>query len=177
MTHAHPPKPAKLIVAMIAAKPEWFDCAVREMEREFGPADLRSDAFPFDITHYYDAEMGSGLLRQIAGFERLIDPSELAGAKLFTNCLESALAAELDAGVARPVNLDPGYVTEAKLVLASAKDFAHRVYLRDGVYAEATLRYDKAGRWQHFPWTFPDFRSGRYDEFLLRVREMLRGAK
>ena len=71
------------------------------------------------------------------------------------------------------MNLDVGYVTEAKLVLASMKDFAHRVYLGAGVHAEVTLLY-RGGGWMSLEWTFPDYASGRYDTFLTGARRLLR---
>ena len=102
-----------------------------------------------------------------------------AAIKLATNQVEAAFAAEArPAGrpphaPQRPLNLDPGYVTESKLVLASTKDFAHRVYLGDGIYAEVTLTY-AGGRWRPHEHTFPDYASGAYDSFLARAREALR---
>jgi hypothetical protein len=73
----------------------------------------------------------------------------------------------------RPINLDVGYITPAKLVLASMKNFSHRIYLRDGVYGEVTLLY-RGRRWEALEWTFPDFASGRYDAFLSEARRRLR---
>jgi hypothetical protein len=131
-----------------------------------------SDTFPFDDTDYYGPEMGDGLRRRFLCFAGGFDPADLADAKLRTNEVEAELAVERDGRTARRVNLDPGYVTGAKLVLASAKDAGHRVYLRDGIHAEVTLAFRRASC-ARFPWTYPDFRSGRYDAFLLKVRESL----
>ena len=55
------------------------------------------------------------------------------------------------------------------------KDFAHRMYLGRGVYAEVTLFY-RHGEWLKTEWTFPDYASGRYDAFLTAARSCLRGA-
>ncbi len=120
--------------------------------------------------------MGSPLYRRWVAFERLAAPDALAEAKLTTNAIEADLAAERAAGAPRPINLDPGYLDLARLVLASMKDHAHRIYLGRGVYAEITLLY-QSRRWQKLPWTFPDFASGRYDAFLTAARGRLQAAR
>jgi hypothetical protein len=164
------PQRVKLICGMIAAQPELFAAADRLIER-FGPIDVESEVFPFDFTRYYEAEMGAGLLRKFIALGRLIDPGRLADVKRMTNELEAEFA-QTDRSCARPINLDPGYVAPSKLVLASMKDFSHRVYLGGGVYAEVTLQYRNG--WRAMEWTFPDYASGRYDAFLTAVREALR---
>jgi len=169
------PKPVKLIVAMLSARADRLDAAADRLRRDCGPTDAASEIMPFDFTHYYDEQMGAGLLRQFLAFERLISPAQLVAIKRTTNRIEAEFAADRSGadGPARPVNLDPGYVAESKLVLASTKDFAHRVYLADGIYAEVTLRYVR-GRWVAADHTFPDYASGRYDDFLTRARRILR---
>jgi hypothetical protein len=161
------PQPVKYLCGMIAGNTRFFDRAEEALMDILGPIDLRSEPQPFDMTTYYEAEMGPNLLRKFVAFEHLASPGRLAEIKHATNAIEAHLAAGSD--LPRPINLDPGYVTTAKLVLASMKDFSHRVYLRDGVYAEVTLVY-KHHQWQATPWTFPDYGSGRYDEFLSRAR-------
>jgi hypothetical protein len=113
--------------------------------------------------------MGAGLLRRFHSFEHLVDPAELAEAKVATNAAESELADLLGGGVDRPVNLDPGYVCRAKLVLATTKDYSHRLYLGRGIYGEVTLAWQD-GAFQPREWTYPDYASTRYTEFFARVR-------
>jgi hypothetical protein len=113
--------------------------------------------------------MGDGLTRNFVSFRRVFDPGSLADAKLATNRIERELADKTGDTFRRRVNLDPGYVTAAKLVLATTKDFSHRVYLRDGIYAEVTLQFGSGGP-RAQPWTYPDFASGAYSEFLMKVR-------
>ena len=173
MAEASEPARVKLICGMISALPELFDEAAGAMEPAFGPADSSSDVMDFDFTHYYDRAMGSPLYRRFLGFERLISPEKLADAKLTTHALERDLARGVEGGPPRPINLDPGYVDSAKLVLASMKDFSHRIYLGSGVFAEVTLMYRK-GAWEKLPWTFPDYASRRYHPFLTAVRHRLR---
>ena len=120
--------------------------------------------------------MGNPLLRRFVGFAGPHFPDILANAKRRTNDIEDRFAADRAGagGPERPINLDVGYIESSKLVLASMKNFSHRVYLRDGVYAEVTLMY-RRGLWEPLPWTFPDYRSGRYDAFLTAARSTLSG--
>ena len=173
MAQVRPIKPARLVAGLIAVDDTALELPTEPLERQFGPVDLRSGIIPFEFTDYYEKEMGSGLKRQLISFERLIDPAALADAKLFTNGLEAKLAAESPDGPKRRVNIDPGYITEAKLVLASAKNFSHRVCLRDGIYAEVTLHF-KDGDWRLWPWTFPDYASEPYLAFFREVRTRFR---
>jgi len=169
------PPSVLLICGMISANPSLFDQAVDEMSPLFGPVEIRSDVMAFDFTHYYDRQMGSPLWRQFVSFANPVTGDALAAAKRATNEFEERFAQRLQAPGApeRPINLDPGYVDLSKLVLASCKDFSHRVYLGGGVFGEITLMFHK-DRWDALPWTFPDYASGRYDGFLLAVRARLR---
>jgi len=166
------PGPVKLIAGLLAGRAEWLDAAAAELAERFGPTDVVSADIPFTFTHYYDSQMGSPLWRRLLAFERLAAPDALPEAKRQTNALEADLARRFS-GPPRPVNIDPGYLTLSKLVLASAKDFSHRAYLTDGIYAEVTLQY-RGGQWRSGEWTFPDYRSGVYDAFLSRARDRLK---
>ncbi len=164
----------KLICGMISADKRLFDEMAGVLSRLFGAVDAASDVMDFDFTHYYDEQMGSPLYRKFVSFTDLVTPEAVVAAKLLTNALECDAADRLaDAGPPRPVNLDPGYVTPAKLVLVSMKNFSHRIYVAKSVYAEVTLMYRK-GRWESLPWTFPDFASPRYHPFLTAARDRLR---
>lgn len=135
----------------------------------FGAVDLRSDVWDFDFTTHYESETGPNIQRAFLAFDELMDPGDLAAAKVRTNQIELDLAAALDCHVPRPVNLDPGYVDLARLVLASARDRDHRVYLGRGIYAEATLRYCRSG-FVPWEWTYPDYRTRPYLAFFEQVR-------
>jgi hypothetical protein len=168
------PRPVNLICGFISNDPDLVARALGMFQEYVGPADEVSEVWPFDSTDYYELEMGEDLRRQFASFERLIDPGALAGLKATTNEIESRICYELGLPRGRRrVNLDPGYLALSKLVLATTKDYAHRVYLRDGIYAESTLHYEH-GRWQPWPWTYPDYADGRYHAFFERVREPLK---
>jgi hypothetical protein len=116
--------------------------------------------------------MGADLKKQFLACERPIDPGELAGIKRRTNEWEAEYAALGRHTEPRPVNLDPGYVTPAKLVLASTKDHAHRIYLQHGIYAEVTLAYSRH-QWQAMEWTYPDYRREDYQAYFTQCREYL----
>ncbi len=164
-----PPDPALLVVGVLAPGEELVDRASRALAGRFGPVAVTGPTVRFDFTDYYDAEMGTGLLRCWLGFDRPFDPGRLAEAKLATGGIERSFARP---GGDRAVNLDPGIVTLHSLVLASTKSYAHRVYLGDGVYAEPTLLY-RSGRWEPLPWTYPDYRTDACHLVLSRLRELL----
>ncbi len=174
MADVRSPKPVNLVCGLISADPDLMRRAIQLLRGYQGPTDHVSDIGPFDMTDYYALEMGEDLQRQFVSFENLIDPGALAGVKLLTNELERRICADLALPEDRRlVNLDPGYVTLAKVVLATTKDFSHRVYLRDGIYAESTLRW-LDGKWFAWPWTYPDYASERYHAFFTQVRESFR---
>lgn len=163
------PRPVNLIIGALTSIPELLQRIEEEVEVRFGRIDIRSAVLPFEFTDYYHEEMGNGIQRRFYSLERLIMPDEIAGIKAQTNALEESFAASRLYSVKRPVNIDPGYINESRLILASTKDFSHRIYLRDGIYAEVTLNYRK-GRYEVFPWTFPDYRTADYQDFFLKVR-------
>lgn len=164
--------PVKLFVSVLSSLPELVPEVEHRLAEIFGVIDGRSEAFPFDQTRYYDEEMGSPIQRVFLTFRDLILPLEIASAKKKTNEIESRFARECTR-VARPVNLDPGYLDQAKIVLASTKDFSHRLIISEGIYAEVTMHF-QAGEWRSWPWTFPDFRTGRYNRFFSDLRRQYR---
>lgn len=195
MAQASKPPAVKLICGMISSYKELFDSAAAELSAVLGEIEFASSIMDFDFTQYYAQEMGSPLFRRFVAFAQPCNPEVLVEAKLATNRIEREFAARMarlspgaPAAVElarlagkelpvpapiRPINLDPGYIEASKLVLASMKNFSHRLYLGRGVYGEVTLMYHKTG-WDAFAWTFPDYASGRYHEFLTTVRERLR---
>jgi hypothetical protein len=166
--HAFPP--VKLVCGVIAGDEGHFTGAEAKLAEIFGPVDGRSGWFPFDFTDYYESLMGGGLRRGFLGFERLVQSDRLSEIKLRTNALEGELAAMWSPG-GRPVNLDPGIVTSAALVMATAKNFSHRVPLRDGIYGHLEFLFAKNGI-RRLEWTYPDFRDDRYVPFFLEARRI-----
>lgn len=163
-----PPVNVKYFIGVLAGRREWLDYARERLEEALGAIDAASDVLPFDFTDYYEQEMGPDLLRRFFSLEQLDDPGLLAARKGTTNEIERK-AAQVFAEVARPINLDVGYLAMTRIVLASAKDAGHRIYLAKGVYAELTLRV-VGERFETLPWTYPDFRTPEYQRYFLQLR-------
>jgi hypothetical protein len=167
------PAPVLLVVAAFSRHRDLIGLARGRMEEAFGPVVMASPVYPFEQTSYYEATMGAGLLKQLWAFGNLVSADALADVKLATNALEQSLAGGFPE--VRPLNLDPGYLVLGKFVLATTKDQAHRLYLRDGVYAEVTLHY-RSGAFQPWPWTYADYRLPEVISFLGEAREFYRKA-
>lgn len=167
-------EPALLFLGLLypASEPGPAEEAWSRLSARWGAEGWRSPDIPFTWSPYYDEELGSPILRSLRCFREPMDPSGLAEAKVFTNRVE----AELSRDGRRRVNLDPGLLFPSRLILATTKDRAHRIPLRDGIFAELTLLYEKGG-WKPLPWTYPDYRTPEYAEALTRMREILRAGR
>jgi hypothetical protein len=167
---SHPP--ALLILALFSRYDAAIDWARRRAIEAWGPIAKESPVFSFAETAYYESTMGPDLRKLFFVFQRPIDPEQLVEIKLETNRWEEEYSTMGGHSEPRPLNLDPGYLTLAKLVLASTKDYAHRIYLSRGIFAEITLQY-RHHRWVHHDFTFPDYRRADYQQFFSECREML----
>lgn len=166
------PLPVKLVVGMISGEESLFEQAEKKLTQEFGSIDFTSSPLPFNCTDYYEEKMQINLKRKFIGFSSLINPAKIVEIKLFTNQLEENFL--YPHSKQRRLNLDPGYITLAKLVLATSKNFQHRIYLGKGIYAEITLRYKRGKGFTCFEWTYPDYRSKEYIEIFNHLREIYR---
>jgi hypothetical protein len=166
------PTPVLLLFAGTSRHEGALEWARLRVEAVFGALALASEAFEFTETDYYAATMGVELKKQFLAAGRLIEPGQLAAIKRQTNEWEAEYAALDRHPEPRPLNLDPGYITAAKLVLASTKDHAHRLYLQDGIFGEITLSY-RHRAWQPAEWTYPDYRRADFQEFFTRCRQFL----
>jgi hypothetical protein len=164
------PHPVKLFVGMLSSDISLIEQFTVTLKNIFGPVDLESPVLPWEHTTYYEKEMGAGLKRQFIFFKRLIRPEEISGIKLTTIDLEKKF---LNENSGRKINLDPGYLDTAKLVLVSTKDFSHRIYLDKGIYGEVTLLYS-GKTYQSLPYTFPDFRTEEYLNLFQKAREIFK---
>jgi hypothetical protein len=164
------PAPVKLFVGMISNQPKVFKTARAILKKKYGSIDFQSQIIKFDFTSYYQDELGKNLFRQFVGFKKLIDPAKLPSIKLFTNKIESDTSRK---NGSRRINLDPGYITESNLVLATTKSFQHRIYLNSGIYAEVTLRYEK-GEYKAYWWTYHDYQTREYHNFFKALRNIYR---
>jgi hypothetical protein len=164
MADLKPPRPVGLLVGVIFSDEGLLPPLEAELEWQLGPIELRSPCFDFEITDYYRDEMGADLKRVFYSFKNLISPDIIADIKLTTVEIEALFTS----GGKRRVNLDPGYIDYYKLVLASAKFQGQKISVGKGVYVDPTLYYDRG--WKPYDWGFPDFKGGKYDDFLTDVR-------
>ncbi len=140
--------------------------------RQLSPIKLLSPCFPFTESMYYRNAMGEELKKQFAILSDWYDPAELATHKVLCHRWEEELVNEMVSDVERPLNIDPGYMSMTKLVLASTKNREHRLYLRDGIYAEVTLAF-RDQQWVPFPWTYPDYQRDDFRVFFHECRKHL----
>jgi len=161
-------KNVKLFCGVIYSDDAVKEKAFSELEKKLGKIDFSSEMMNFDFTSYYNAEMGEGLKRFWISFENLISAGDLAEIKVFTNSVEDSLAV----GEKRRINIDPGYVSAANVILASTKDYSHRIYIGKGIYAEVTTIYRKDG-YVKLPWSYPDYMSKISTDFLFKTRTVL----
>lgn len=165
-------KKVKLFCGLIFAQTSAASAAKTELAARFSPVDSESAQIPFISTDYYRVEMGEPLFRQFVSFAELIDPQRLPEIKWHTNRLEERF---LNAGK-RTVNLDPGYLSDANVIIATSKNHYHRVPLNDGVYAH--LEYVlKNKRLEFLPWTYPDFKQAEYLDFFRRLYALFKSAR
>jgi|Deesub1362B_J571_1020462.scaffolds.fasta_scaffold00008_183 hypothetical protein len=169
MAEIKPPKPVKLFTAVFTARIDLFEDIKRTLEKEFGIIDFQSEIFPFENTDYYEKEMGKNLKKIFYFFKNLIAPDKIVDIKIKTIEIEKKFMIQGK----RQINIDPGYLGLSKIVLASTKDFSHRIYLGNGIYAEVTLFF-KRGTFHIFPYTYPDYRTEGYIKTFIKVREILK---
>jgi len=160
------------IAAVMAADRLWLDRAKEELSEESGSIDRESAIYPFTHSSYYEKEMGADLIKQFVSFHNLIQMDRLPSLKIATNEIEARLGRVEGGLLRRRVNVDPGYVAPSKLVLATTKNYDHRIYLGQGVFADLTLRC-RHGRFQSLDWTYPDYRTELAMKFFAEVRSDL----
>jgi hypothetical protein len=156
----------KLIFSLFAKEAVLINETIEVLSSAYGQTDFISAVIPFDYTDYYCPEMGHGLVRRFVTMEKLIRPEELPDIKLATNEIEDKLTSNAQ----RRINIDPGYVSKAHLILATGKSYTHRPYLRDGIYADLTLVY-QGKKFCSLPWTYPDYADEKQLLMLSRIRE------
>lgn len=169
----NPVEEARLFTALLSREEMLIHAARERLSLSFGPVGFVSEISPWTHTRYYEKEMGTELKRQFLFFERPILPDALSNIKKMTNDLEADFRTRAGAAMpGRPVNIDPGYLTLAKVVLASTKNYCHRIYIGNGIYAEVTLYYrDKS--YQSLPHTYPDYGSRESIHMFNKVKEMV----
>jgi hypothetical protein len=168
MGSAGQPLKTKLFLAIMFQPHVAIQEVLDALQKKFGPVECSYGPIAFSFTEYYREEMGERLLKMYLSFSTPIEREALAGIKVFTNGLER----DRMVNGRRTINLDPGYLAQDKLVLATTKDFYQRLYLGQGIYGEVTLHFRK-GRFRHFSWTYPDYNDPPFLKFLTKVRAIL----
>jgi hypothetical protein len=159
------PLKVKSFLAVLFRPEVGHDELRKTLEPVFGTIECAYGPIPFDYSEYYQDEMGPGLFKAYYTFESLMQRDTLPAKKNFSNAVEQSLLVNGK----RCINLDPGYIARDKLVLATTKDFYHRLYLGAGIYGEVTLHFRK-GEFRHFSWTYPDYKTPGFLEFLVKAR-------
>ncbi len=161
-----PPK-VKPVFGLLYREVSLYQEVLEKIKSNFSPVDFQSDEFPFVETDYYSQEMGEGLTRRYISTEKLIDATELIHYKHISNLWEEQYMVD----GRRRINIDPGYITSSNLILASTKNFSHRLYLGRGIFGEVTMRYENKD-FTRLPWTYPDYYTHR--DVLLHIRNIYR---
>jgi hypothetical protein len=162
--------PVKLICGVIYKEDAVYGEVRQRLEAEWGRVDSESPPFPFDLTGYYEDEMGPDLSRRFMSFESLVPPESLPAAKLWAIELESMIRQERGV-TGRPANIDPGYLTASAVVMATAKDFSHRIPLGRGIYAHLEFLFTRTSV-KMLDWTYPDLRREACQAYFRAVREL-----
>jgi hypothetical protein len=164
------PSQVKLFIGMLSNEEPLFEEVENQLSAAYGNINFESPVWLWEHTKYYSREMGEGLKRRFVFFEQHINPGEISNIKVQTNEIEKQFLSN-DGG--RRINLDPGYLDSAKLVLVSTKNFSHRVYLDKGIYGEATLIYS-GDNFQPLPYTFPDYKTEAYLALFKEARRLFK---
>ena len=158
----------KLIISLFTRKIELITIIEETLSKKFGSIDSSSEILNFNQTQYYQKEFGDNLKRKFISFNKLISPDKLWKIKTITNKLEEKFSKENK----RQINLDPGYITQANLILASTKEYSHRIYIKNGIYQEVTLIF-KDKTFHPLPWTYPDYQTKEYIDVFIKMRDIL----
>jgi len=142
-----------------------INSCIEAVAKEYSAPDFVSGFLDFEHTHYYEEELGDGLKRRFAAFTDLFDRDDLVDVKKFTNALE----VESSVDDKRRINIDPGFLSVENFILATGKNFTHRVYMRDGIYADLTLIFTK-NDFCELDWTYPDYKGRDIKDMLIKIR-------
>jgi hypothetical protein len=165
------PKSVKLFAGVMFTDEVLLSQCIENLEEKFGEVWIKSPVFEFDFTDYYKSEMGSDLRKVFLGFKKSINPDTLVEIKKFTNMLEEKRGSSESGRVKRRINIDPGYLDNNKVVLASTKYRSQRIYLNNGIYAEVSLLFKK-GRCEPLPWTYPDLKTKLACSFFIKFKNL-----
>lgn len=171
MRKPSPPAPVLLFIATLYRDEQWYSEAGKQLRALFGDTSIETEPLPWDYSGYYADELGSPVLRRFVFFRTMIDRETLPDIKRETCRIEEQLSAD----GRRNINLDPGYLTLYNIVLASTKNYSHRIYIGKGIFAEVTLIYrEKDGRYHPNIFTYRDYASDAYARIFSEARKLLK---
>lgn len=170
MARAQTPPPGRLIVSIIYSSMDALADGLKALEKKFGRVQFETLEIECAEASEYREEMGDGLLRRFFSFEKEVPRDSLPALKAACSKIEAQFADVTDNYLFRTVNIDPGILTPSNVVIATHKEFNHRMYLRDGVYAELALIYSR-GTFCRLPWTASDYCDEEAIGFFRRVRD------
>ena len=159
------PKPVKLFAGLIYRTSSRIEECIGKLGEGIGEIEFRSGEMPFDGTRYYEEEMGPALRRAVITFRDLVKREDIVEIKIFTNNMEKVFSYESK----RTINIDPGYIAQEHVILATGKGYSHRPYLGRGVYADLTLIYVR-DEFRTLEWTYPDYGSAQMRELFGKLR-------
>jgi len=161
-------KKVKLFCAILYSDKEIYENCLKILEKDFSKIDYISNEIPFSYTSYYRPEMGEEIYRLYISFSDLIYPYKLAEIKKRTNDIENYFKVEGK----RKINIDPGYISLSNLVLATTKNYSHRIAISPEIYAEVTLIYEK-NSYKPLEWTYPDYKDPQNIIHFNNIRNIL----
>jgi hypothetical protein len=160
------PDPVKVVSSVFSGSADILHETMTVLSERLGEIDYVSAVLPFAYTDYYEKDFGPSLARRLISFETLVPPDTLPDIKLFTNRVEEQFVKDGK----RLVNIDPGYLSQAHLILATGKAYTHRPYIRDGIYADLTLIFVNH-TFRRLEWTYPDYADGDTIVMFNNIRE------
>ncbi len=169
MGKTHCPSKALLFTGILYSNDDYYLRSLQLLNSQFGQIAMQSPPIKWDFSGYYKDELGENILRRFIFFKNLVEQDEISNIKIITNGIEDQLSSDNK----RNINLDPGYLTLSKIVLASTKDYSHRIYIKDGIYAEITLIFRKDYFVPHIN-TYKDYQDERYLEIFMQARKLLK---
>jgi len=166
------PAKVKIVVGILAKDSASVEAVRDTLRKKFGEEDSVLPPFPFTFTNYYKEEIGATPVRAFFSYRPLVERETIVDIKLWTNEIELEIAERNGTPGLRPVNLDPGYMALGQFFLATTKDQRQRVYMQRGIFVEPTL-YFQDGHLHAFEWTYRDYQSENYIQYLEQVRARL----
>jgi hypothetical protein len=150
-------------MAVMYSSEELLDKSKTDLVKKYGPIKIESPVYDFSFTNYYEPEMGKNLKKKFLIFEKEVSKEEMADVKFFITEIEKKYSND----TGRTVNIDPGYLSETELQLATFKEKSFKEKIHDKVWVHKVLEFDGDTIKQFFH-TFADYRDKKNQEFILK---------